>query len=321
MYAMEHGRIIELAREVIRSNGFEDRIVLVQGTSSEIELPERVDLIIANIGFSLTLDYMVDARQRFLKPGGSMIPRMLDLFCVPVESPAAHHRDVGFWKSGPFEMDFHPLWKMSANTVHQGRFTSDQFLAKPALLSRMDLLEVPEPKIGGEANYIVTRPGTFHGLGVWYVLWLNEDITISLAPPLELPYPLWSHLFFPMEDPVQVQPGDRIAAKIDATAFTTAGLYLTWEIRLQGRQASIVSKQSTFQGTPLSLESLRRQDPSYCPSLNPRGQAARMVLDLAEEHQTLESIEQETYRHHSNLFRNTRAAQAFVSQVLKGFGK
>lgn len=47
VYAIECAEIIEQAREIIRANGLSDRITLIRGRVEEVELPEKVDVLIS----------------------------------------------------------------------------------------------------------------------------------------------------------------------------------------------------------------------------------------------------------------------------------
>ena len=47
VYSIEESSLIELAREICRANGFEDRVHFVKGLSTRINLPEPADVILA----------------------------------------------------------------------------------------------------------------------------------------------------------------------------------------------------------------------------------------------------------------------------------
>src|SRR5207247_3970215 len=79
VYAVDEGPIVGLAHEIAAANGFQDRITHVKGLSTRVELPERVDVVLADqigrFGFeSGILEYFGDARARFLKSAGVMVP-------------------------------------------------------------------------------------------------------------------------------------------------------------------------------------------------------------------------------------------------------
>jgi protein arginine N-methyltransferase 1 len=320
VYAVESDRVIDLAREIVDRNGCRDRVVFVEGSSTEVEIPERVDVMVANLGFDSTLRYLPDARDRFLKEDGRIIPRSMELIGAPVECPDSHARDVAFWKAGCFGVDLEPMWKVAVNTVHVDRFDVEQLLSLPQALVRAEMREIDGGKMSGRASYVARRPGAMHGLASWYVQHLDDDTEVSLAPPLQLPYPLWHHCFFPLREPVRLEEGDRVEVEMRLAPYAAAGTYMTWEVTVEGREVSMASRHSTLEGTPLSKEALERQLPRYRPSLSSRGEAARAVLDLAANGRTLESIEIETGRRFPSLFRDRRDAAAFVSKVLRDFG-
>jgi protein arginine N-methyltransferase 1 len=319
VYAVEQSEIIDLARGISRANGFQDKIVFIQGLSSQVKLPEEVDVIVTNLGFRGTLSFLPEIRERFLKAGGTVIPEATELFCVPLEWPVAYDELVEFWSRDQYGMTFAPLHQVAVNEGHGRNFTEDRFLAAPSSVGRLDLRTVTATQIGGEACFHVSRRGTFHGLGVWYTLWLNGDIAVSTAPPLAHPSPPWGQSFFPIERPVQVRPGERITVKIKAFSFTTAEAVWTWEVRVEGDGRAATFTHSTFQGLPLSRESLRKQAPDYTPSPTPLGHAARLVLDLCDGETPLAEIEREVVRSHSTLFRTPQDAAAFVARVLRKY--
>lgn len=320
VYAIENDRIIDVAREVVHRNGCADRVVFVPGNSTEVDLPEPVDVVISNLGFDSTLRYLPDVRDRFLAEGGRIVPGTMEMFAAPVECPESHARDVAFWKGDCLGVDLEPMYRVAANTVHVDRFDEDQLLSRPAPLVRVDLSVASGWRMTGRSVHLAARPGTMHGLATWYVQHLDENTTVSLEPPLRLPYPLWHHCFFPLREPVDVREGDRVEVELRLAPFGDAGTYLTWEIRIDGQEISTASRHSTLEGTPISKDSLERQRPEHRPTLSSRGAAARTVLNLANRHEPLETIERDTCERYPNLFRGRRDAAAFVSRVLREFG-
>jgi len=119
VYAVDEGPIIGLAREIAWANGFQDRITHIKGLSTRVELPERVDVVLADqVGrFGLEsgiLEYFADARARFLKPDGVMIPGEIGLVVAPVECGELFGQ-VDFWRRTPAGYDFRPALAIAAN--------------------------------------------------------------------------------------------------------------------------------------------------------------------------------------------------------------
>jgi histone-arginine methyltransferase CARM1 len=88
VYAVEASESSETARALAEANGFGDRMVIIHGKVEEIELPEKVDVIISEpIGFLLVHERMLEsyvvARDRFLAPNGIMYPSSGSIFVAP----------------------------------------------------------------------------------------------------------------------------------------------------------------------------------------------------------------------------------------------
>jgi predicted RNA methylase len=103
VYAIERGRIAELARRLIAANGFSDRITVVEGESSSVSLPERADLLVTetlwNFGIGAgMLAAVADARSRLLVEGARIVPSDLELYVAPIELPAFEQR-TAIWEN------------------------------------------------------------------------------------------------------------------------------------------------------------------------------------------------------------------------------
>lgn len=91
VYGVDCSSIIEQAGEIIKVNGFADKITLVRGKMEEIELPvEKVDIIISEwMGYFLFYESMLDtvlvARDRYLVEGGMIFPDKANLHVAAIE--------------------------------------------------------------------------------------------------------------------------------------------------------------------------------------------------------------------------------------------
>jgi protein arginine N-methyltransferase 1 len=48
VYSIEMGGMIAVAREVARAIGYGDRVVFIKGYSTHVELPEKIDVVVAD---------------------------------------------------------------------------------------------------------------------------------------------------------------------------------------------------------------------------------------------------------------------------------
>ena len=95
MYAVEASAMSKHAETLVKANGFSDVIKVVKGKVEEIDIPEKVDVIISEpMGFMLIhermLESYVEARNRFLKPGGLMFPSVGTIYMAPFSDSALY---------------------------------------------------------------------------------------------------------------------------------------------------------------------------------------------------------------------------------------
>jgi hypothetical protein len=79
-------------------------------------------------------------------------------------------------------------------------------------------------------------------------------------------------------------------------------------------------RHSTLGGMLLTREDLKAQHPASRPRLTPRGLARRTLLELCDGDRSIADIERELQRRHPDLFPTRAGAQAFVAEVVAGYG-
>ena len=84
VYAIEREPIIDVAREIVERNGLSDRVTFLEGSSLDIELQERGDVLVSETIGNAAYDEGItrwyrDAKDRLLVDGAAVIPRQLDL--------------------------------------------------------------------------------------------------------------------------------------------------------------------------------------------------------------------------------------------------
>lgn len=105
VYAIDCAGIIEQAREIATTNGFgPDKITFLRGKVEEIELPEKVDIIISEwMGYCLIFESMlasvVYARDKWLKPGGLVLPNKCDLFLTAISDEEYKESKINWWNN------------------------------------------------------------------------------------------------------------------------------------------------------------------------------------------------------------------------------
>ncbi len=318
VYAVDAGSMIEVAREVCCANGYEDRVTFVKKLSLDAELPERVDVIIADqigrFGFDAgILEYFADARSRFLKPEGQLIPKRVRMWVAPVEA-AALQNQVEFWLSQPAGFDFAPVRRYAANTGYPCRYAADQLLSAPQLGTALDLAVATDASFDFSASCRIVRAGILHGIGGWFDADLSDGVQMSNSP-LSSQAINRRTLFFPVDRPVAVAAGDTVDVRMCVAPTDTL---VTWKVAVRGKAAFT---HSTWKGMLLSREKLAKTQPNYVPRLTRRGIARASVLGLCDGRTPLASIEEQMLHRYPDLFQSRQQAAVFVTEVVSAYGE
>jgi predicted RNA methylase len=309
VYAVEAGPMVEYAREVARRNGFLDRLVFIRDLSYRVALPERVDVIVSETlgAFGLeesTLSLIEDARARLLRPGGTIIPRSVELLATPLESPQAY-RAVEFWAE-LYGIDFSPLRPYAVNIFHDVRLSPESLLTAPVRVGAIDLHRLERVTFSGAATCQASRAGVMHGLGGWFDAELAPGVRLTNQPPGRDSH--WMQVFLPLAEPVPLATGDRLAIRIQSVD----GTEWRWRVEAEGR---LVGDHSTFFSFPASLSGPERRSLDYAPKLSRRGEIERFVLELLDGQTTVRQMAEQALARYLDYFQSPQEAEAFVREV------
>jgi type I protein arginine methyltransferase len=104
VYAVEASNMAQYAQELVAANNLSDRITVIAGKIEEIELPEKVDIIISEpMGYMLYNERMLETylhAKKWLKPNGKMFPGRGDLHVAPFTDEALYieqYNKANFW--------------------------------------------------------------------------------------------------------------------------------------------------------------------------------------------------------------------------------
>ncbi|TPX72836.1 hypothetical protein SpCBS45565_g00295 [Spizellomyces sp. 'palustris'] len=102
---VDMSNIIHQARVIVKDNGFEGKIELIQGKMEEVQLPvDKVDIIVSEwMGYALLYESMLNtvlyARDRYLAPRGLIFPDKATMYLSAIEDADYKEEKIGFWDS------------------------------------------------------------------------------------------------------------------------------------------------------------------------------------------------------------------------------
>ncbi|KAL0743128.1 hypothetical protein Bca4012_084641 [Brassica carinata] len=104
VYAVDASDIAVQAKEVVKANGLSDKVIVLHGRVEDVEIDEEVDVIISEwMGYMLLYESMlgsvITARDRWLKPGGLILPSHATLYMAPISHPDRYSHSIDFWRN------------------------------------------------------------------------------------------------------------------------------------------------------------------------------------------------------------------------------
>lgn len=234
VYAIEESPIPGLVESIAGANACSDRIVLVRGNSRKIALPERADVVVSEtIGaFAFSEDILpslVDARERLLKPSGSIIPERLEVYLAPVES---FEEGIGLLERPMRGFDFTPARRhVPVGTMAAARrVRRSHFLADAATAYDIDFRTADAAiSFDRTLSFTAARDGTLHGFVGFWEAQLHGDVRLRCdpdGPPLH-----WPPVLFRLPAGIPVAGGARITLAFGRR--DRPGWSWKWEARVE----------------------------------------------------------------------------------------
>ncbi len=226
VYAIEQTSIGDAAEQLFADNGVADRVRLIRGASSAIELPEPADIVIGELfGHDAleenALESFLDARSRHLKPDARFLPRAIAILAAPVRlAPELRAKrrfsseSLAEWRSS-YDLDFSALaaWqaqspdRLLANRAELGQI---QPCSPPVRFPPIDLARLDSSIAEFHATARIDSPSEIDGVMLWFELDLEEGVSLDANPTTSAEHHHWKTPVHLLASPFSVALGDAV---------------------------------------------------------------------------------------------------------------
>jgi hypothetical protein len=230
---------------------------VIQGDIMEVELPERVDVIVSEWlgGFGIDEGMLVPvivARDRWLKPGGVMIPRSVTAWTALVHDRYSGEM-VEFLRDNPYGLKLDALAEMTVNEIfYSGTFrhlAAGDSRSEPGRSWTTDADRIPLERAqaphAAETLLSVRGHGTANALALWFGAELAPGISLSVGPGD--PPTHWGMTTAPLRSPVELTPGMAVRARVRTALARPVGTWTSWAIALPGADWEEHDEQAIWQ--------------------------------------------------------------------------
>ena len=208
VHAIERSPVIKWAKLIAEKNGFSDRMVFHHADARDIDLCEKVDVIVSELIGHLAFEEgmaetIVDAKDRFLKSEGTLIPAKVSLRAALVCEPSIYRDYVDSWGK-VWGIDFSVLKEQAIRTAYVTDIAERDLLSKSQEVLAWDFSQTPGA-IERTLGFSILRKGTVNGIALWFDAQLSPTIRLSSGPWTKTH---WQQCFIPFSELIPVKAGD-----------------------------------------------------------------------------------------------------------------
>ncbi|XP_045481625.1 histone-arginine methyltransferase CARMER isoform X2 [Harmonia axyridis] len=249
IYAVEASTMAHFAQKLVEANNLKDLIKVVPGKIEEVELPEKVDVIISEpMGYMLYNERMLETylhAKKWLLPNGKMYPSRGDLHIAPFTDDSLYmeqYSKANFW----FQTCFHGV-NLSAiqNSAVKEYFRQpvvDTFdiriCMSKSIRHIVDFLEADETDLHTieiPLEFHILESGTCHGLAFWFdVAFAGSQQTIWLSTGPTEPLTHWYQVRCLLEQPLLLKQGQVLTGRVVLVANKRQSYDVTIELTVEG---------------------------------------------------------------------------------------
>jgi len=244
--AIEASRLSHFLRKVVEKNA--SNVEVVEVLAEEVDLKDKVDVIVSEwMGYCLLFENMLPSvlsvRDRYLKPGGLMLPSRCRLYLAPMEDDWRKEK-VDFWTS-VHGIDMSPLMPLAQATycaTPQHRLVDPvSLLGDAVVIFQADLHTVQASELENfDAVLTVAIPAgrRLDGFATWFECDFGDGSPkLSTAPAAQATH--WKQTIFYLREPVEGGGGCNLHGQVTFQKHEvfTRGYRVSFDLTVPGRKA------------------------------------------------------------------------------------
>ncbi|XP_037076923.1 LOW QUALITY PROTEIN: histone-arginine methyltransferase CARMER-like [Pollicipes pollicipes] len=249
VYAVEASSMAEHAAMLVESNNLQQVIQVIAGKIEEIELPEKVDMIVSEpMGYMLYNERMLETflhAKKWLKPGGRLFPSRAELHVAPFGDQALYMEQcskANFWHQASFHgVDVTSLQQRAADEYFRqpivDTFDERICLAEP-VRHPLDFHEAEERQlhqIDIPVEFRIRETGTVHGLAFWFdVVFCGSQTAVRLSTAPTEPLTHWYQVRCLLRHPLPAKQGQTLTGRVLMTANQRQSYDVTISLEVEG---------------------------------------------------------------------------------------
>ena len=218
VYAVERSPVAQCAKQIVSDNDLTHCVEVLQGDMETLDLPEKVDVIVSEWlgGYAIDenlLPIVIQARDRWLKPGGIMIPGTTTSWLAPAYD-AYLEDEINFWYSRPYGVDLSVLGDDAQRRTEStcNHIAPENLPCEGQLMWTIDSHTCTLARSRGvfetKLEFVSEQDGAVNVLATWFETTSAGHVVLSNGPAY--PDTHWGRTVFAIGKTVPVKKGTRI---------------------------------------------------------------------------------------------------------------
>ncbi|KAI7900799.1 S-adenosyl-L-methionine-dependent methyltransferase [Cokeromyces recurvatus] len=218
VYGIDMSNIIHQARVIVKDNGLDDKITLIQGKMEEVVLPvDKVDIIISEwMGYFLLYESMLDtvlvARDKYLAPGGMIFPDKATMVIAAIEDGAYKEEKIGFWDN-VYGFDYSSMKSIAIKEPLVDVVEPRSVVTDACVFKEIDIATVTKEDLTFKTPFKITaeRDDYVHAFIAWFDIAFthcHKPIEFSTGPHCK--YTHWKQTVLYTKEPLAMKKGESI---------------------------------------------------------------------------------------------------------------
>ncbi|EGG22092.1 protein arginine methyltransferase [Cavenderia fasciculata] len=224
---VDNSEILPIAQKIIKANNFENKIHLIKGKMEEVTLPvEKVDIIISEwMGYFMLYEGMLDtvlyARDRYLAPGGIIMPDKATLHITAIEDSDYKNEKIEYWNT-VYGFDMSCIREMALVEPLVDVVQPKMIVTTDCCILNIDIMTIQKEQLPFKSDFKLKaqRDDLVHAFVVYFdIEFTKGSKTVFFSTGPRAKYTHWKQSILYMDDVLKVCNGEEITGTIDVAPF------------------------------------------------------------------------------------------------------
>lgn len=225
IYAIEQSKTACFARRWVDNAGLNSRVTVIQGGVGDVQVPERADVVVSEWMGTFGVDenllpMALIARDRWLKPGGAMLPSIVSARLALLGNTEAETSLGG--RRNDRSLAWSRLGLMPEELLSEGAtlWTTD---------TRTFPIERSSMPFRARVDLVAQNTGTVEALTAWFECELVPGVSLTNRPGA--PATHWGQFVFRLPRPFPIQEGAAVKVRFDSIPAGPGFSHYAWSLQ------------------------------------------------------------------------------------------